>query len=138
MNQEEIKKRFLDDVKNHEIIIINNSDLHRHIRFKEPTTTNCYFDLITWPGHLCYTGDMGTYVFQRTTDMFAFFRQNYGRYHELKINPQYWAEKCISESRFGDGIKQYSRDKFEDAVKTEFRGYIKNVRNNVDLENDME
>ena len=28
------------------------------------------FDIVTWPGYLCYSGDMGCFVFTRLPDMF--------------------------------------------------------------------
>lgn len=71
-NNEE--QRFLNDVANHEMIIIRDDGVNRHVRFKRPNSSCMYFDLITWPGHLCYTGDMGSYVFRRLEDMFEFFR----------------------------------------------------------------
>ncbi len=66
--------RFLKDVANHEMQIIRDDGVQRHLRFKKPGTMCYHFDLITWGGHLCYTGDMGTYVFTRVHDMFDFFR----------------------------------------------------------------
>ena len=83
---------FLRDVATHELTIIRNDGLYRHLRFKRPGTSCMYFDLITWPGHLCYTGDMGTYVFSRVSDMLEFFRRDTAD-EELPINPGYWSEK---------------------------------------------
>src|SRR5690348_13144744 len=88
---------FLKDVSTHEMIVIRDDGANRHIRFKRPGTSCMYFDLITWPGYLCYTGDMGTYVFSRLEDMFEFFRTdrdyNKRKGRELSINPKYWGEK---------------------------------------------
>ena len=67
---------FLRDVQQHQIQVIRHDGVNRHIRFKRPGSMSYYFDLITWPGHLCYTGDMGTYVFRRMDDMFEFFRDD--------------------------------------------------------------
>jgi len=83
---------FLRDVATHELTIIRNDGLYRHLRFKRPGSSCMYFDLITWPGHLCYTGDMGTYVFSRISDMLEFFRRD-TESEELPINPSYWSEK---------------------------------------------
>jgi len=52
---------FLKDVASHQMHIIQNDGVNRHIRFSKPGTSCYHFDLITWPGHLCYTGDMGTW-----------------------------------------------------------------------------
>lgn len=109
--------RFLGDVKEHEMIVIRDEGVNRHIRFKRLGTSCYYFDLITWPGCLCYTGDMGTYVFQRTEDMFEFFRMD--RKHlragkRLGINIGYWTEKLIAVdgNRGGGKVKVFDNDKF--------------------------
>lgn len=117
--------KFLSDVADHEMIVIRDDGLNRHIRFKKPGTSCMHFDLITWPGALCYTGDMGTYVFQRLSDMFEFFRSD--RMHrrdpsKLSINRDYWTEKLIAidGSRHGGKVKQFDDDKFT-AVINKYR-----------------
>lgn len=84
------EERFLRDVAKHEMTVIRDDGVHRHIRFKQPDSGMMFFDLITWPGFLCYCGDMGTYVFQRTQDMFGFFRKN-GRLDG--IDRRYWPKR---------------------------------------------
>lgn len=84
-------ENFLNQVKKHELKILRDEGLYRHIRLAEPKTVNAYFDIITWPGHLCFTGDMGTYVFKRLEDMFLFFRTEVNTFP--KINPGYWEQK---------------------------------------------
>jgi len=113
MNHKVTKENFLKDVKEHEITIFKNDGLYRHIRFRKPHESAFYFDLVTFPHHLVYTGDMGTYVFSRIEDMFEFFRSNDGEVHP---NFDYWSEKCLSESIFGDGIREFSIKEFEDCV----------------------
>lgn len=108
---------FLKDVAQHRMTILRDDGVYRHIRFKKPDSGNMYFDLITWPGWLCYSGDMGTYVFLRLEDMFEFFRTdrrevNGGK--TLFINKPYWAEKIKSADR--DGVKEYSPDKFREQI----------------------
>lgn len=115
--------RFLKDVAEHHMITIRDEGVHRHIRFKAPGTMMKHFDLITWPGYLCYTGDMGTFVFSRINDMFEFFRMgkddwNYNRDGGLSINPGYWSEKlqgidknggyeCFDENKFIKIVSEY-------------------------------
>ncbi|NHQ93355.1 hypothetical protein [Janthinobacterium lividum] len=101
------EERFLRDVAKHEMIVIRDDGVHRHIRFKQPDSSNMFFDLVTWPGFLCYSGDMGTYVFQRTQDMFGFFRKN-GRLDG--IDRRYWAEKI--EAADNTGVTRHSHDEF--------------------------
>ncbi len=105
------EKSFLEDVSGHYMTVLRDDGIYRHVAFKKPGTTDMRFDLITWPMFLCYTGDMGTFVFNRTTDMFTFFRSSHpcqpADHRHLKINPQYWSEKLESVDRC-DGLKQYS------------------------------
>lgn len=113
------EERFLRDVAEHKMIVIRDEGVSRHVRFKKPNSSNMYFDLITWPGYLCYTGDMGTYVFQRTEDMFAFFRTD--RLHQrpgdtrLAVNRSYWGEKLEAIGK-NDGYREFSPDKFKQQV----------------------
>jgi len=74
-------------------------------------TSNAQYDVLTWDGHLCITGDYGSYLFARIEDMFEFFRSG-----DLKINPFYWSEKVLSESRFDGGIEEFSVDEFTKSV----------------------
>ena len=76
--------------------------------------TYCYsFEIITWPGWLCYTGDMGSYTFQRIEDMFEFFQMKSPRVTDdrLQINTGYWAEKVQAADKNGK-IQEFSADVF--------------------------
>lgn len=121
------EERFLRDVGDHEMSVIRDDGVNRHIRFKRSDTICCHFDLITWAGHLCVTGDCGTYVFQRTNDMFDFFRtdRNYDKKdgRKLYINDGYWAEKVISQSKDG-GITEFSEELFRKAIKESFDNHF--------------
>lgn len=112
------EERFLEDVAQHELTIVRDDGVNRHLRFQKPGTYTMHFDLITWPGYLCYTGDMGTYVFRRTEDMFEFFRAE-----GLRINPGYWGEKLQAIDRC-DGYRQWSRDKFEQRIREAFDEWL--------------
>lgn len=110
-------ERFQKDVAQHQMEVIRDDGVSRHVRFSRPGSSCYRFDLITWPGVLCYTGDMGTYVFQRTNDMFEFFRTD--RQHNpnkpLPINRPYWAEKLIATSchgKDGGAATEFDEDKF--------------------------
>jgi hypothetical protein len=108
------EESFLRDVAEHQVQILRDDGVYRHIRFKRPSTSDMHFDMITWPWCLCYTGDMGTYVFRRLEDMFQFFRAGrcqFQKGHELRINPGYWAEK-VEGADCHDGIKEYRAEKF--------------------------
>lgn len=120
------QETFLKDVENHEMTIIADTDFVRSIRFKQPNTTNRYFDITTWNGHLCISGDMGTYVFSRLPDMFTFFRN-------CKPNLGYWGEKLEAVSRFS-GYKEFDTNLVEQSIKKrvdeiceEIEGYFDNL-----------
>jgi hypothetical protein len=99
--------------------VLRDDGLYRHVRFRDPALGFCMqFDIITWPEHLCYTGDMGTYVFSRIDDMFQFFR----REPDGNVALGYWAEKCISSDR--DGLKEFLKDALEAAVKADYDDFV--------------
>jgi hypothetical protein len=93
---------FLRDVKDHKLEILLDSGVHRHIRCKKPESSVFYFDVVTWPGFLAYSGDMGSYTFWRTEDMLTFFRGD-------RINPSYWSQKLEAICKT-DGYVEYSKD----------------------------
>ena len=107
--------QFFRDIEKHEMTVIRDDGVNRHIRFKRPGSYSMHFDLITWPGYLCYTGDMGAYVFQRLDDMFEFFRtdREYKKRNgaRLAVNLSYWGEKLQATDR--DGYRKYSAEKFK-------------------------
>ena len=134
------KQIFLNDIKEHQMIIKRDDNIGRHLSFRKPGTGCLSFDLVTWPGHLCYTGDMGTYVFKRLPDMFEFFRTKSNEAGEISINSSYWAEKCIAIDHVA-GITEYSKDKYRaciiatldsDEVWPELRQAVENgILNNI-------
>ena len=108
MSRKPTVESFLRDVVHHRMTVLLDDRLHRHLRFAQPRSGNMWFELVTWPGHLCIGGDMGTWVFSRVPDMFTFFRND-----KLEINHSYWAEKLqcgrseaqeFSAEAFGDGL----------------------------------
>lgn len=125
-NKHPTEQSFLADVRDHKMFVIRDDGRYRHVRFQKPGTSCMHFDLITWPGYLCYCGDMGTYVFSRLEDMFEFFRTDRwqpsrdGR--TLFINLGYWSEKlqAVDGQRSGGTAKEFDKDRFE-CVINEYR-----------------
>jgi hypothetical protein len=135
--KKKIERRFLEDIKLHEMSIVRDDGVDRFIRFRRPQSSFYYFDVMTWPGHLMITGDCGTWVFQRLNDMFAFFRrENFGE--PFYINEGYWSEKliaCSSRGRYTEGgPKTYSDDVFRAAVKRYFDGFVESMEEDADDE----
>lgn len=113
----DIAQRFAKDTAGHTIDVrLDIEGPYRHLVCTNNGSNIYRFDIVTYPGYLVISGDMGEWVFSRTRDMFEFFRYSLG-----KINPGYWAEKCLagetrefSEDKFRDVVTEYVRDYFED------------------------
>ena len=108
-------EEFLKDVAAHEMTVLQNEGVYRHLRFAnaKQNAWNQWFEIVTWPNKLAVSGDMGTWVFKRLHDMFNFFRSKDG---ELKINPDYWGEKVESESRAEGPHKKFRSGNFKAAL----------------------
>jgi hypothetical protein len=107
--REPTHEEFLKDVADHHLQILRSQGVERHIRLRKPGTVLYGFDILTWPGCLCITGDMGTYVFSRIQDMFEFFRSGSKETRD-RINPGYWAEKLLAVDKCGS-LEVYSEEK---------------------------
>jgi hypothetical protein len=128
--------RFAADTGHHQMTVLHDDGLYRHLQFvrvapnattgKPERSSFYWFELVTWPGSLVINGDMGSYTFSRTEDMFGFFRTGRGG-----INPSYWSEKVPAATR----TKEYSPELFaqlvaehiEDAAR-EFPGLAADVK----------
>ena len=134
------EQRFLDDVKNHQINIVKDDGAHRFVRFKRDDSTSYWFDLITWPGYLCISGDCGTYVFSRIEDMFEFFRMDDNDFNKkkdrlLNINPGYWAEKLEAIGR--QGYMKFDSEEFGDKVNRYFESYFESENYSEEVKNEL-
>ena len=108
-------KNFPRDVAGHVMAVLRDDGLYRHLHFRNPRGGEYWFDLVTWPGYLAVTGDMGDYLFQRTDDMFAFFAGSVG------VNLDYWAQKVVGTK----GTRQfYSEDGIRNSVEYLVDDYI--------------
>lgn len=110
------KSDFLNVVQNHTLEVRKDDGLYRHLVLSNGGSSFYRFDLVTWPGYLAFTGDMGAFVFSRIPDMFAFFR-------EKEINASYWAEKVVAEN-VHRGIEQFSVEIFRARVLSRVRSYF--------------
>lgn len=123
---EQTESNFIEDTTSHTIKIIKDDGVYRHIAARKPNTIIMGFDIVTWPGRLVYTGDMGHYVFARLPDMFDFHRQP----PDKNIPYAYWAEKCEAGDRSGrndnDGIREFSEELFKEHVEEDFKNWLEN------------
>jgi hypothetical protein len=110
-------EQFCTDVAGHRLVVVRDDGLYRHLRCSANSYVG-YFSVITWPGYLCYVGDMGCFVFSRLPDMFEFFR---GR-RTAEIDRGYLAEKAVAVDK-PDGLRVYSQELFVAAVTSDFQSF---------------
>ncbi|MHD0644101.1 hypothetical protein ACYPKM_00525 [Pseudomonas aeruginosa] len=115
------EKRFLSCVKDHQLVVVHDDGVFRNIRLAKPGSNAYMFELVTWPGHLAYTGDVGSFMFSHSRDMFEFFRGS-------AINPGYWSEKLVAArlNPRGSSHEDYKVELFRDAVMEAFMWMVKN------------
>jgi hypothetical protein len=105
--------RFAKETAKHEMTVLHDDGLYRHLRFRAPESSFYWYELVTWPGFLAVGGDVDHYVFSRVEDMFTFFRgSKYG------INPVYWSEK-LQDGR--ERARRHSEDTFKQIVGDELK-----------------
>jgi hypothetical protein len=88
----EAAERFARETASHEMSVLHDDGLYRHLRFANPRYGALYrFDLVTWPNGLTIRGDGPTFVFSLypLADLFDMFRGT----SRDGINPGYWKEK---------------------------------------------
>ena len=84
---EEAAEAFARDTKDHEMTVLHDDGLYRHLLCKKPGTSSYWFEIVTWPGGLLVNGDMESFLFTiPEPDLFPLFR-GFGP------NPHYWAQK---------------------------------------------
>lgn len=110
----EIAERFQRFTAQHEMTVLHDDGLYRHLRFtSNPRGYGEYWhDLVTAPYTLIFKGDGEAFVFtiDATPDMFSLFRKTS---HHGGINPGYWSEKLASRR---DVARVYSQELFEKEV----------------------
>ncbi len=122
MTVEEYDKRFEGDIEKHEMKIYHDEGVYRHVRFGRPETNCMHFNLTTFPGRLCYSGDMGDFTFARVNDMFTFFNSK-------TINLGYWTEKLQSVDKMGawnsnsNGFEEWNEELFWENVDECFKAH---------------
>ncbi len=110
----DVQRRFKADIASHQIHVRHDEGVYRHVVFSRPESSCYLFSLTTTPGRLTYGGDMGTFVFERLTDMFEFFRRDHC---ERGPNFDYWHEKLVAVDRNG-GADERSIDRFRENLNS--------------------
>jgi hypothetical protein len=111
----EIAARFKRETAKHEMTVMFEAGLYRHLRFEAPDGSGYRFDLHTSPNRLMFHGEVGTYVFSvwPTEDMFNLFRDS-----SIGDQPNfgYWHEKLAAGN---EPAIQFSNDLFDKQVAKE-------------------
>lgn len=121
-NRQPTEESFLNDVEKHEMQVLLDNGVYRHLRFSSGSF-NQKFDIVTYPWHCVLSGDMGCYVFNRLEDMFEFFRTRPSGESGLHINTQYWGEKLEAVARH-NGYHKYNPDFARENVKKRAEEWI--------------
>lgn len=139
-NREDALARFKSDTADHEMKILMDNGIYRHLRFQNPQSGNYWFEVVTWPGALAIRGEMDDFMFQRLTDMFEFFRRD-GICCD-SINPHYWAEKVIAGRTMDfdrDLVIEGLIDQLSDSITKDDVGKLRQEleEENIDSPNDV-
>ena len=100
-NQEDVysKESFLANYGAHKLEIIKDDGLYRHLKLTIKDDRLRDVEIITYPGGLIVKSNLrGVYTFERTDDMFDFFRDR-----DLNINAGYYEEKCLNTPTINKG-----------------------------------
>ncbi|MFJ3141643.1 hypothetical protein ACIPJM_04230 [Streptomyces halstedii] len=113
MSADDMASRFARDTANHQMTVLHEDGLYRHLRFEAPSRGPIGpFVLITWPYNLVVkSGWTFHFDIDATPDMFVLFRRTA---FSGEINPGYWSEK-VRAGR--DEIERFDEDSFERQVK---------------------
>lgn len=109
----ETLERFNADVSSHNMSVLLDQGVYRHLVFSNGSWHN-RFEIITTPGQLTLRGDMGAYAFARENDMITdFFSRS------QSPNVGYWAEKVEAQD-IHCPIREHQEDLFKKFVLEAF------------------
>ena len=109
-------KGFVDQTAQHQLTVLHDEGLYRHLRMAAPGTSMWHWEVVTWPGHLSITWDVADgFTFRRIPDMLDFFHlagpsRNWYADGAPIIDHRYWAEKLAHEQR--EATREYSAEEF--------------------------
>lgn len=124
----DVFESFSKYTQNHELTVLKDDGLYRHLRMAEPGTRAWSWDIITWPGYLTIVGDVANgYTFTRIEDMFAFFSTPENERSTFtdgapRLDLRYWAEKVVGPA--SAHVKEYSRTTFAQLVDDRLRELV--------------
>lgn len=124
---------FQENTTDHQLTILHDDGMYRHLRMSAPGTRMWSWDIVTWPGHLATGGDVADgLTFSREEDMIGFFKPGRGdrAYYSdgaPSIDFRYWAEKLQGDQR--QTVKEYKHKDFVDYVREHLTDQLPHDRN---------
>lgn len=121
-----VEKRFLEDIKNHEIKIQINQGLHKTIKSTyHGKTWHNWFYVVGSPGSIYIYGDNGSLAMERVEDMFSFIKQNQNDHNYLLSKvPQDFKTKVYNSElvdKFIDNLEEYMNPSAAKSIKPKLR-----------------
>jgi len=121
---EKAKADALQRFERHEMIVkYDDGNGFRHLVFTVPGDNNDRFELVSFGNTLVYTGDIGSYVFERRDDMFSMFRNTE---NEFVIRPDYWSKKVVAYDRH-DGLDEFDPQMFKEDIQSMAKEHIEDI-----------
>ncbi|MEU0991630.1 hypothetical protein [Streptomyces sp. NPDC005953] len=113
MTDTDMVERFARDTAEHQLTVLHENGLYRHLRFAAPDRGRVGpFELITWPYNLVVkAGWTFHFDIDATPDMLDLFRNTA---FSGEINPGYWSEK-VRAGR--DEVEGFDQQLFDQQVK---------------------
>lgn len=127
-NEDQARRSFAEETAEHVMTVLHDDGPYRHLRFRKPGTAIFGFDVVTWPGHIAISGDMGDTTMARIDDMISFVAKP----GSDQISFGYWVEKIVAN----DGPKrEWSQRLLEAQLRDSWREQC--CDNDVDPESDL-
>lgn len=118
---EKSRQRFWVETDKHEMTVLHNDGIYRHLRFMNPRNSGYWFELHTGPHFLLFRGDGESFVFSNgDRDMFRSFRNSIHRDGSLHPDPGYWTQKLNSAEQ----AQKWDDDVFRERLQEEIAYYI--------------
>lgn len=116
---------FIKDVSDHKVNVLLDNGVYRHLHCTKGSMCH-HFDIVTYPGNLVISGDMGCFVFKRVDDMFKFFRMDDNDFMKSNvINPGYWNEKVEAGK-----TTEWDTDVFKERVNEFLQNWLDDAEEN--------
>lgn len=97
------RKSFYGKIKNHNLIIVRDQGVDRHLVFRNNKFTDT-FEIFTKKNFLTICYDENKYHFNKVEDMFNYFQGN-------NMNPNFFSKSCINpKSDIYDSNKMFKKE----------------------------